>query len=190
MDEWNKRLENELPEKLRDTISLEDRIRIGVQLRLSYLEPVLHKWPEAMYIGLDPRNIATTVQKLWRAVDIIWHSCGDRSFDTSYYTRRVILFKIYVSTELYMLTDKSEGHRETWSFLRRRIEDTINIGQYVSGALLLGDTVWNAALNLMTVVRGFPSSVDNPISQYKETLDKMMRRETRREDPTNTEWKR
>ena len=31
--------------------------------------------------------------------------------------------KIYMSTEMYMVQDRSAGHRDTWEFLDRRLED-------------------------------------------------------------------
>jgi len=34
---------------------------------------------------------------------------------------------IYKATELYMLQDTSEDHKETWLFLERRIKDTLQM---------------------------------------------------------------
>ena len=31
--------------------------------------------------------------------------------------------KIYLSTEVFMVQDRSAGHRDTWEFLDRRLED-------------------------------------------------------------------
>lgn len=39
----------------------------------------------------------------------------------------MILATIYKATELYMLQDTSEDHKETWLFLERRIKDTLQI---------------------------------------------------------------
>lgn len=38
-----------------------------------------------------------------------------------------MLATIYKATELYMLQDNSEDHKETWLFLDRRIKDTLHI---------------------------------------------------------------
>lgn len=35
---------------------------------------------------------------------------------------------VYVSTELFMLTDKSKDFRETWEFLERRLNDVLFLG--------------------------------------------------------------
>lgn len=34
---------------------------------------------------------------------------------------------IYKATELYMLQDTSEDHKDTWLFLERRIKDTLQV---------------------------------------------------------------
>jgi len=39
------------------------------------------------------------------------------STDMSWYSKRVIVSGVYVGTELYMLTDGSEGFKETDEFL-------------------------------------------------------------------------
>lgn len=34
----------------------------------------------------------------------------------------------YISTELFMLTDKSKDFRDAWEFLERRLDDILLIG--------------------------------------------------------------
>ncbi len=37
--------------------------------------------------------------------------------DNTWYLNRLVVLKIYLSTELFMLTDKSANQEETWAFL-------------------------------------------------------------------------
>lgn len=46
----------------------------------------------------------------------------------------MILAIIYKATELYMLQDTSEDHKETWLFLERRINDTSQIQMMLSSS--------------------------------------------------------
>lgn len=46
----------------------------------------------------------------------------------------MILASIYKSTELYMLQDTSEDHKETWLFLKSRIEDILQVQMMLSGS--------------------------------------------------------
>ena len=92
---------------------------------------------------------------LTELVDDIWFYAGDRSVDSNWYTKRALLASVYKTTELFMIQDTSEGwwsptfsmfvayeisgfkhspfsrnegHRDTWSFLDRRLEDTAALG--------------------------------------------------------------
>ena len=58
---------------------------------------------------------------------------GDRSVDITWYMRRSMLVKVYVSTELVMINDKSEGFGETWEFLDRRIENVKSMDEMFDG---------------------------------------------------------
>lgn len=46
----------------------------------------------------------------------------------------MILATIYKATELYMLQDTSEDHKETWLFLDRRIKDALQVHAMLSSA--------------------------------------------------------
>jgi len=76
-----------------------------------------------MFIGAMPANAKRTSELLWNYADDVWFLAGDRSTDYNYYTKRSIFLAMYCSTELFMLTDKSKNHSETWKFLERRMLD-------------------------------------------------------------------
>ena len=62
---------------------------------------------------------------IWDTSDLIWELIGDNSEDYNWYSKRAILSAVYASTVLYWLGDNSEGSKETWHFLDRRIEDVM-----------------------------------------------------------------
>ena len=62
---------------------------------------------------------------IWDTADLIWELIGDSSEDYNWYSKRTILSAVYASTVLYWLGDDSEGNKETWHFLDRRIEDVM-----------------------------------------------------------------
>jgi hypothetical protein len=57
------------------------------------------------------------------AADDAWHAAGDRSVDASWYSRRALLMGVSAAAELFMLTDHSPGHADTWAFVERRLEE-------------------------------------------------------------------
>ena len=64
---------------------------------------------------------------LYRTVDSIWFAVGDKSADFSFYTKRALLAGVVASTNVFWLEDQSEGHKDTWGFLDRRINDVLGI---------------------------------------------------------------
>jgi ubiquinone biosynthesis protein COQ9 len=52
-------------------------------------------------------------------VDEMWHVAGDVSVDSQWYTKRLLIGGVYTSTELFLITDSSEGHKDTWAYLDR-----------------------------------------------------------------------
>lgn len=45
----------------------------------------------------------------------------------NWYIRRTGVAGIYKTTELYLLQDSSEEHKNTWEFLNRRIKDAVEM---------------------------------------------------------------
>ena len=81
-----------------------------------------------MALGALPQNASNTVKSLATLVDDIWYAAGDLSTDGSWYMKRAVLTGVYVSTELFMLTDKSEGYQATWDFLDERLHEAAGLG--------------------------------------------------------------
>lgn len=74
---------------------------------------------------------------------------GDKSVDTSWYTKRASLSAIYAASDLYMTTDKSDAFQDTKEFLDRRFEDSFKMGTAVKSlGEWLGFTA-SASLNVL-----------------------------------------
>ena len=76
----------------------------------------------------QPSAAVVGCRQLAFVVDEIWHAAGDKSTDTSWYTKRALLAGVYSSTELYMLTDYSPEYADTWESLDRRLADVMRLG--------------------------------------------------------------
>jgi ubiquinone biosynthesis protein COQ9 len=110
-------------------LRLRERVALAVRVRLESLLP--HR--EAVRLGAAflalPQNAGLGLKLTHRTVDAIWHAVGDRSADFSYYTKRLLLGGVATATLLYWLGDRSEGHADSWTFLERRIEDLMRMGE-------------------------------------------------------------
>ncbi|KYN12895.1 Ubiquinone biosynthesis protein COQ9, mitochondrial [Trachymyrmex cornetzi] len=113
----------------------EQQVRDAVEIRLRMVIPYKKTWPQAMAIMSLPPNVLTALANLLILVDDICYYAGDRSVDINWYARRMILATIYKATELYMLQDKSEDHKETWLFLERRLKDILQIQTMLSSSV-------------------------------------------------------
>eukprot|EP00898_Chlorokybus_atmophyticus_P006487 jgi/Chlat1/683/Chrsp104S01164 len=128
-DQLAKQLEQRTDELA--ALRVRDRIKTGVRLRLQMITPYIQQWPQALSIQANPMNAPTFVRLGAEMVDAIWRAAGDNATptDPNWYSKRGLLAAVYASTELYMLTDFSDGSEETWKFLDRRVEDVMEFGK-------------------------------------------------------------
>lgn len=101
-------------------------VREAIKRRLLCHKPYLRHWTQAMAIGALPSNSLQTMRCLALFFDDVCALTGDRSIDLAWYGKRLAVGSIYTSTELYMLTDRSENFADSWQFLERRIENAVN----------------------------------------------------------------
>ncbi|KAK2585346.1 hypothetical protein KPH14_010026 [Odynerus spinipes] len=118
----------------------EEQVCYAIQIRLRMVIPYKKQWPQAIALMSLPPNVPTALANLITLVDDICYYTGDRSVDINWYTKRVVLAGIYKTTELYMLQDKSEDHKQTWRFLKSRIEDASQLHRLLSATTDLQQT--------------------------------------------------
>lgn len=104
----------------------------AIRLRLEMIVPYKNTWPQALAIMTLPQNVPTSLAQLLILVDDICYCAGDRSVDVGWYTRRIGIASIYKMVELYLLQDKSPEHQKTWEFLERRMDEGIQIQEFLS----------------------------------------------------------
>ncbi|KAL9108358.1 MAG: hypothetical protein Q9227_006818 [Pyrenula ochraceoflavens] len=114
-------------------------LRVGGKIRTLTLErlrankDVIYQWQGALGHMSLLGNIPASLSELHSLSDEIWYLAGDKSVDSSWYTKRASLAAIYASSELFMTTDTSKDFAETEAFLDRRLEDVQKLGKATSG---------------------------------------------------------
>ncbi|MGE0716199.1 MAG: COQ9 family protein [Alphaproteobacteria bacterium] len=103
------------------------RIAAAMRARIEVLTPYREAARHALAVLALPHRAALGARLVWRTVNAAWYAVGDTSADVSWYTRRGLLAGVYVSTLVQWMSDRSEGHAESWAFLDRRIEDVMRI---------------------------------------------------------------
>ncbi len=105
--------------------STTDKLKAAVRTRLEVgVIPVVSNWSQAMAVGAQPQNLPHTIARISDFVDRVWFIAGDTSTDVNWYIKRSLLLGVYTTTELYLLTDRSNGYADTWQFLQRRLDDS------------------------------------------------------------------
>lgn len=64
-----------------------------------------------------PSNIAFASKITWRTVDRIWRYAGDTSTDFNYYSKRGLLYSVYLASQRRYHYDDSEGYINTKEFI-------------------------------------------------------------------------
>lgn len=109
------------------TLKIRERIAAGVMVRLRACTNEREAVRRALGFYALPWNVAAATQALYATVDAIWRAAGDTSTDYNFYTKRLLLSKVYATTLRVWLDDKTDDLSETEAFLRRRIENVMQI---------------------------------------------------------------
>lgn len=117
----DRQMSESLAEKFTVHQKLRERLAIALRCRLEI-------WPvdrdvvrRALAVLALPSHATTAAKCAFDTADALWRTVGDTAMDFSYYTKRGLLSGLYLATLLYWLGDTSEGSKDTWEFLDRRI---------------------------------------------------------------------
>ncbi len=113
---------------------IREKIAIAVMVRLRQQLPHREAVRRALAVYAMPWNAAHAMQRTYDTVDAIWRAAGDTSTDYNFYTKRLILSKVYASTMTVWLNDNSADLAETEAFLRRRIENVMQFEKFKAKA--------------------------------------------------------
>lgn len=124
----NRQLEKRLSEEFNlDTMKVRERIATAVMVKLRLQQPHREAVRRALGIYNLPWHAGDGLKSLYNTVDTIWRAAGDTSTDWNFYTKRLLLSKVYMTTLYVWLDDDSEQQEETEAFLHRRINDVMQI---------------------------------------------------------------
>jgi ubiquinone biosynthesis protein COQ9 len=109
------------------SMKIRERIATSVMIRLRQLLPHRETVRRAGGFYALPWNAAAGMRALYHTVDAMWHEAGDTATDYNFYTKRIMLAGVLKSTTSVWLDDQSETLADTEAFLRRRIENVMQI---------------------------------------------------------------
>jgi ubiquinone biosynthesis protein COQ9 len=110
------------------SMKVRERIFWLVRLHLGALSSYPDAASTSLKFLLRPREVPFGMHLLYDLIDDMWRLAGDESTDYNFYTKRLLLAGVYLSTLLFWLRDTSPEKYKTWSFLERHIENVLSLG--------------------------------------------------------------
>jgi ubiquinone biosynthesis protein COQ9 len=116
------------------SMKVRERIATAVMVRLRQQAPHREAVRRATAFLKMPWNMPAATKALYATVDAMWREAGDTSTDYNFYTKRLLLSKVYLATLPVWLDDNSPDLAATEAFLRRRIENVMQIEKFKARA--------------------------------------------------------
>lgn len=105
-----------------------DRAKYLINKRLDYNKPIIHHLSYGLSQLVVPYNLSQSLEELHNLSDDICFYLGDLSNDFAWYSKRLGVLTVYVSAELYMLQDSSEGYEKTKEFVDNKVDGLDKLG--------------------------------------------------------------
>lgn len=112
------------------TLKIRERIAVAVMARLRAMTPHREAVRRAAATYAMPWHAADAMKATYATVDAIWRAAGDTATDWNFYSKRLILSKVYSTTFSVWLNDTSDHLADTEAFLRRRIENVMQFEKF------------------------------------------------------------
>lgn len=105
---------------------IREKIALALQIRIKSCVPKAMHLMNSVYFA-TPSNTMFASKIAFRTCDLIWRYAGDQSIDHNYYTKRSLLFNVYVSAIIYYCQDQSVNNTDTDQYIAESLSDIINV---------------------------------------------------------------
>ena len=126
-----KRIDKEMIKKFSKLKTQEMKIREKISNAIICRFEILQKNKKVVIniFSLECINPFRVLRRIWETADIIWGLAGDKSTDFNYYSKRLLLSWVYLSTISCWIDDKDKKFKDTKVFLDKRISEVLLFGQ-------------------------------------------------------------
>ena len=105
-----------------------EKVEIAMKMRFRAMAKNKEGLRKGMVIFAMPMYQTEGINLVWSTCDLIWFNIKDKSTGFSWYSKRITLVSVYLSTLLFFLGDNSSNTRETELFISRRLADVKKLG--------------------------------------------------------------
>ncbi|KAK2879364.1 hypothetical protein FQN49_000952 [Arthroderma sp. PD_2] len=107
-----------------EKFSVDHKVKRLVVERLKMNADIIQHWQDALAVMSLPTNVSSSLHELYELSSDILYLAGDRSVDSSWYSKRLSVSTVYATAEITMTEDNSEEFALTEEFVERRFSDT------------------------------------------------------------------
>lgn len=105
-----------------------ERAAYLINKRLEYNQPIINRLSSGLSQLIAPYNLNQSLEELHNLSDDIAFYAGDNSNDFAWYSKRLGLSSIYVSSEVFMLQDTSADFAHTKKFVEDKVQGFSGLG--------------------------------------------------------------
>ncbi|MFT6331924.1 MAG: ubiquinone biosynthesis protein COQ9 [Lentimonas sp.] len=109
-------------------MKIRDKIKNLVKIRLEINEQYKPQIQQLIKFYSKPKNTSSALKNSFKTSDLMWKIAGDNATDFNFYSKRLILAKIYLRVLTYFIKDNSENHQKTFNLLDEEIEKVMKFG--------------------------------------------------------------
>ncbi len=125
-ESWQDQKMLELLSQQETPAKIKDKIDLALKIRIKNCTPKLVHLKNRTYFT-TPSNTLFATKIGFRTCDLIWRYAGDTSIDYNYYTKRSLLFSVYISSILYYIQDESENNIDTDKYITKSLSGIITM---------------------------------------------------------------
>jgi len=111
-------------------MKIRDKIKNLVKIRLKINQEYKPQIQKLIRFYLQPKNIGFAFKNSYKAADLMWKIAGDNATDFNFYSKRVILAKIYIRVLLSFVKDESKNYQKTLDLLDNQIEKVMRFSAF------------------------------------------------------------
>ena len=111
-------------------MKIRNKIKNLVKIRLKINQEYKPQLQKLVQFYLHPKNIGLAFKNSYKTADLMWKLAGDNATDFNFYSKRIILAKIYIRVLICFVRDESQNYQKTLDLLDRQIEKVMQFSAF------------------------------------------------------------
>jgi len=109
------------------SMKIRDKIKNLVKIRLKINQEYKRQVQKLIHFYLHPQNISGAFKNAYKTANLMWVTAGDDATDFNFYSKRIILAKIYIRVLFCFSKDESPNYQKTLNLLDSQIEKVMKL---------------------------------------------------------------